>query len=224
MRERGFAYVPLPDFDYERSWIEARSASTMTIERAETIAYHAVPISYSKELLDAYERLEEATKDDAYRLALGAQEGEANELGCAVLARLELDISVEDEIENYTNVMSEAEEQQESTLAADPALRAGVEQWRSCMSQSGYSYANMNEPFGDPRWAGSPVVTEVEKAVAIADANCRVAGRFDEVLREAQVRSVKSWVDANPDFVAQLHRADESLLRRALAVVESATS
>lgn len=85
----------------------------------------------------------------------------------------------------------------EEAERADPRVRAAIAAWADCMKDADHDYANPLDPVVE--YGGAAAVTEGERVVAQADADCRVATSYVErrvaVLTDLQQRSL----DADPD-------------------------
>lgn len=219
MAERGFDYDPLPSPGYEQSWATQRDAQLMTAERAATIAYHHALMGDPPELQAAYVELEQRAGDAAYLSALGAQPGEANELGCSHVAREALDVGIDLSSDDFNQIIGDAEQQVFDAVASDPDHRAALGAWASCMATGGYAYESPDDAFADPQWTTTPEPSDLERNTALHDASCRDQSGLNRALREAQHHAVSSWIDANPAIVEGLRDAESALLARAQSVL-----
>lgn len=221
MADRGFEYDPLPSPGYETSWIQDRRNRVMTAERAATVGYHPIPFSMNPELDAAYEELEQRTSDPAYLAALGAQTGEATELGCNILTQQQINGDLDLQSEDFNRIVGEAEQQVINAVLADPAYSAAVAEWTSCMNAAGHQYNTPEDAFNDPRWTTAPEADDTERAVAQQDATCREEAGLNDALWQAQRAAVAQWIDENTSIVEGLQEAEEELLERAQSLLDS---
>lgn len=218
MAERGFDYDPRPSPGYQQAWLAQRQAQLMTVERADTVAYHPFPIAYSSEQSAADAALEQRAADPAYLAALGAQPGEAGELGCALLARQMLDADADLSSDDFNRLIGDAERQVFDAVATDADHAAAVARWSSCMAAGGHAYSTPDDAFADPRWAtGEP--SGVEHATARHDASCRDEAELNAALRQAQRRAVGEWIARNETVVHEFRRAEAALQAQAQAAL-----
>lgn len=219
MAERGFDYVELPSPQYEQSWVDGRASQTMTAERAESVAYHPLPVLVPPELEAAYAALEQRTSDSAFSTALGAQPGEAGELGCNIVAQQQINGEVDLQSDDFERVIGDGEQQIVAEVLADPDYSAAVSTWAACMSSAGYDYASPEDAFNDPRWSTAEP-DDVERSTARQDAACREQSNLNTVMRQAQRSAVAAWMTANEAFVSALRDAENELLDRAQEILD----
>lgn len=108
----------------------------------------------------------------------------------------------------------------------DPQLRAADVEWSSCMAGRGWrGLKNQTEAFSlvwNDYWsAGRDDAAEVEREVAVSDAECVVETGYADVLAAAETRLVDN-LTSDPDIVAYGALIEDALPRAQMAVQEEA--
>jgi hypothetical protein len=102
-------------------------------------------------------------------------------------------------------------------LDAAPAKRRADLLWSQCMQQSGYRYANPQQPPADPAWESTDQPSKGEVATAVADHQCVIRTGYVSVWFRELTRIENSLIEDNALALAQV----QTLVRQDL---ESATA
>lgn len=187
--------------------------------RSESVAYHPLPVLIPPELEAAYAELEQRASDPAFSSALGAQPGEAGELGCNIVAQQQINGEVDLQSDDFEQVIGNGEQQVIAEVVADPDYSGAVSTWVACMSSAGFDYASPEDAFNDPRWS-SAEPDDFERSTARQDVACRDQSNLNAVMRAAQRSAVARWMTQNETFVAEIQAAERELLDRAQTILD----
>ncbi|MGW1885505.1 hypothetical protein [Streptomyces sp. NPDC001970] len=97
----------------------------------------------------------------------------------------------------------------------DPQVRAVFAKWSDCMDEAGYSYAGPWDANNDPEWGESGTATDSERAIATADAKCKIKTNLAGVWLAVETAYQQRTLEANAEGLEAARKANETRLRNA---------
>ncbi|MGW2558420.1 hypothetical protein ACWCXB_04045 [Streptomyces sp. NPDC001514] len=97
----------------------------------------------------------------------------------------------------------------------DPQVRAVFAKWSDCMDEAGYSYAGPWDANNDPEWGKSATATDRERAVATADAKCKIKTNLAGVWLAVETAYQQRTLEANAEGLEAAKKTNETRLRNA---------
>lgn len=158
------------------------------------------------------------------RLPDGAEVGAAAE-GCVAEGRR----AVYGSVRNYLQLFYFPQQIAAFGQAAvdAPEVEDARSQYRACMRQAGFQVAGPSDAvdraeqlFGGSRPPGSAPGDE-ERAMAVADARCRLMSRIHDALEAALVREASAWLNEHEGEILALADLQRAALSRARRILES---
>jgi hypothetical protein len=106
-------------------------------------------------------------------------------------------------------------------LKDHPGVVAAQRDWQECMRSYGYSYGSPYASAGDRAWnVDDPEISEAERAVAIADVDCKYEVNLLDVWLQAETEIQHRLIDENAAELAPLKRAKRVVHENALDALE----
>ncbi|WP_162231674.1 hypothetical protein [Allosalinactinospora lopnorensis] len=102
-----------------------------------------------------------------------------------------------------------------------PDVMAAKRAWSTCMDARGYSYGTPREAVEDPAWnLDEPAVSEEERKVARADADCKYEAGMVETWVQVETEIQRGMIAENASELERLRQAGSACRENARAVLE----